>query len=86
MVFHAEVAEFQGEPDQVRDEVGGMDPAVDEDGAVDVGVTGRGIDGGLTRAVVISFASHHDGLRESRLTSIGTSWSSMLPMNVTLAP
>jgi hypothetical protein len=38
VVGQAEVAEFEGEADEVDEEVWGVDAAVDEDGAVDVGV------------------------------------------------
>ena len=38
VVWKAEVAELQGEADEVGEEVGCVDTAVDEDGAVDVGV------------------------------------------------
>ena len=38
VVGEAEVAELEGEADEVGEEVGGVDAAVDEDGAVDVGV------------------------------------------------
>lgn len=47
VVRDAEVAELEGEADEVGDEVWRVDAAVDEDGAVDVGVVGGGIDGGL---------------------------------------
>lgn len=47
VVRDAEVAQLEGEADEVGDEVGGVDAAVDEDGAVDVGVAGRGVDGRL---------------------------------------
>jgi hypothetical protein len=50
VVGEAEVAQFEREADEVDEEVGGVDAAVDEDGAVDVGVResgeGRGLDGG----------------------------------------
>jgi len=38
VVRDAEVAQLEGEADEVGDEVGGVDAPVDEDGAVDVGV------------------------------------------------
>lgn len=38
-------------------EVWGVDAAVDEDGAVDVGVAGRGIDGGLDYALALTCPS-----------------------------
>lgn len=47
VVRDAEVAQLEGEADQVGDEVGRVDPAVDEDGPVDVGMAGGRIDGRL---------------------------------------
>ena len=47
MVGNTEVAELEGEADEVGDEVGSVDAAIDEDGAVDVGMVGWGIDSGL---------------------------------------
>ena len=47
MVRDAEVAQLEGEADEVGDEVGGVDAPVDEDGAVDVGVASGGVDGRL---------------------------------------
>lgn len=44
VVWEAEVAEFECEADEVDEEVGGVDTAVDKDGAVDVGV-GEGGEG-----------------------------------------
>ena len=38
MIGEAEVAQFEREADEVDEEVWGVDAAVDEDGAVDVGV------------------------------------------------
>ena len=38
VVGEAEVAQLEGEADEVREEVGRVDAAVDKDGAVDVGV------------------------------------------------
>lgn len=38
MVGETEVAQLEGEADKVREEVGRVDAAVDEDGAVDVGM------------------------------------------------
>jgi len=47
VVWEAEVAQFEREADEVDEEVRGVDAAVDEDGAVDVGVgeggEGRGL-------------------------------------------
>jgi hypothetical protein len=42
VVREAEVAQLEGEADEVDEEVGGVDAAVDEDGAVDVGMGERG--------------------------------------------
>lgn len=47
VVGDAEVAELEGEADEVGDEVGGVDAAVDEDGAVDVRMICWRIDGRL---------------------------------------
>lgn len=47
VVGDAEVAELEGEADEVGDEVGSVDAAVDEDGAVDVRMICWGIDGRL---------------------------------------
>ena len=47
MVREAEVAQFEGEAYEVGEEVGGVDAAVDEDGAVDVGVGEGGESGRL---------------------------------------
>ena len=47
MIGEAEVAQLEGEADEVGEEVWGVDAAVDEDGAVDVGVGEGGEGGGL---------------------------------------
>lgn len=44
MVGETQVAQLEGEADEVREEVGCVDAAVNEDGAVDVGV-GEGGEG-----------------------------------------
>lgn len=44
VVGEAEVAQLEGEADEVGEEVGGVDAAVDKDGAVDIGV-GEGGEG-----------------------------------------
>jgi hypothetical protein len=67
-------------------QVGGVDPAVDKDRAVDVGVMGGGVDGGLEGGVS-TFLDWGLGIGLGRKqTSSGTSWSSMLPINVRRAP
>ena len=38
VVGEAEIAQFEREADEVCEEVRGMDAAIDEDGAIDVGV------------------------------------------------
>ena len=47
MIGEPEVAQFEGEADKVREEVGRVDAAVDEDGTVDVGMREGGEGGGL---------------------------------------
>lgn len=42
VVWEPEVAQFEGEADKVGEEVWGVQAAVDEDGAVDVGVRESG--------------------------------------------
>lgn len=42
VIGEAQVAQFEGEAYEARQEVGGVQAAVDEDGAVDVWVRGRG--------------------------------------------
>jgi hypothetical protein len=45
--WEAEIAQFECEADEVGEEVGGVDAAVDENRAVDVGVRECGKCGGL---------------------------------------
>jgi hypothetical protein len=68
VVWETEVAEFEREPDQVGEEVGGVDAAVDEDGAVDVGVR----DSGEGRGLHICQRSLN-GINHNELTSSDTS-------------
>ena len=51
VVGETEVAQLEGEADEVDEKVGGVDAAVDEDGAVDVGVGEGGEGGGLLRSL-----------------------------------
>lgn len=53
VVGDAEVAELEGEADEVGDEVGGVDAAVDEDGAIDVRMVCWRIDGRLEESEII---------------------------------
>jgi hypothetical protein len=65
-------------------QVWSVDSAVDKNGAVDVGVMHGGVNGRLVQR-----RQHvKPGKRTSSAghTSNGTSWSSMLPMNVIRAP
>lgn len=47
VIRDAEVAELEGEADEVSDEVWGVDASVNEDGAVDVRMMGGRVDGRL---------------------------------------
>lgn len=51
VIGEPEVSEFEGEADEVGEEGGGEEAAVNEDGAVDVGVGYHGEGGGLGRLV-----------------------------------
>lgn len=53
VVGEAEVAELEGEADEVREEGGGEEAAVDEDGPVDVRVGYDGEGGGLGRGRLV---------------------------------
>ena len=52
MVRDAEVAQLEGEGDEVRQEVWSVKAAVDEDGAVDIGVCESGEGRGLSSSRV----------------------------------
>lgn len=81
MVGYAEVAKFESKSNQVGDKVRGVGATINEDGAIDVRMVCWRVDG---RLCLVSMDENL--VRLAFLTSIGTSWSSMLPMKVTLAP
>ena len=81
VVGEAEVAELEGEAEEGGEEGGGEGAAVDEDGAVEVGVGEDGEGGGLMGVSGVVW-----GWEGKERTSRETSWSSMLPTYVTRTP
>ena len=70
MVRDAEVAQLEGEGDEVRQEVWSVKPAVDEDGSVDVWVCEGREGGGLSQELARGMETGGDDMRgTSRETS-----------------